>query len=333
MMKLVLLLAVIAVATALSSEDPHAEAKEAIADLLQKGKDDSQCRELAKDTIKGIKKDIEAAQKLADVYDKGHNCHTSGQSEVTKAKQALNKATTKLKQARDKKKKKCSAKVKLTYTKTWSVSYTVEDDFNVGKKCVKVGDHYRSQSKYTKAKKACSDAKTAVAKAEGEESEAKSLVTTMEAAAKKKKKECYCRVQKKHKEVKKVVAASHTDAKVKAWRKAHHMLCVLDGTAPAQCKVSGMKKVNSGKVASGVTKAKCEAYTKKYSKKWPHCSNIECPGTFSKASYEAMCNNFKTCTGFSFTAGKDKGKGCLKKCGKKEFNGFGLNTYDYWVKK
>merc|ERR1711934_1032998 len=155
------------------------------------------------------------------------------------------------------KKQKCSAKVTLTYTKTWSVSYTVEDDFKAGKKCVKVGNHFRNQSKYTKANKACSDAKTAVANAEGAESEAKSLVTTMEAAAKKKKKECYCRVQKKHKEVKKVVAASHTDAKVKAWRQAHHMLCVLDGKAPVACKVPKMKQVTSGKVASGVTTTNC----------------------------------------------------------------------------
>jgi hypothetical protein len=56
-----LLFAVAALCSALSSDDEaHAAAKETIDMLLQEGKDDSACRDLAKTTIKEIKDSIDA---------------------------------------------------------------------------------------------------------------------------------------------------------------------------------------------------------------------------------------------------------------------------------
>merc|ERR1712106_1106587 len=74
------------------------------------------------------------------------------------------------------------------------------------------------------------------------------------------------------------------------------------------------------------------SFKAKYIKKWPHCKNISCtPNGTTKASMEAMCRSDSDCTGFSFSTGLNTGWGCLKKCGSKEFGGFGATTHDYWA--
>jgi len=79
------------------------------------------------------------------------------------------------------------------------------------------------------------------------------------------------------------------------------------------------------------------SYRKKYSKKWPHCTNIKC--LFGNlALLEAACTKHHRCNGFSYTAGRTSGgNGCLKmKCGSKHgasfVGGFGRKTHDYWEK-
>merc|ERR1712159_416099 len=74
-------------------------------------------------------------------------------------------------------------------------------------------------------------------------------------------------------------------------------------------------------------------YNIKYTKKWPHCSNVGACIKGSKCALEAACNAAgKECTGFSFTTGAVVGNGCLKKCGNAEFGGFGTGTHDYYAK-
>merc|ERR1712159_154389 len=74
-------------------------------------------------------------------------------------------------------------------------------------------------------------------------------------------------------------------------------------------------------------------YNIKYTKKWPHCSNVGACIKGSKCALEAACNAAgKECTGFSFTTGAVVGNGCLKKCGNAEFGGFGTGTRDYYAK-
>ncbi len=47
---------------------------------------------------------------------------------------------------------------------------------------------------------------------------------------------------------------------------------------------------------------------------------------------ENRCLEYADCSGFSFTADATHGDGCLKKCGEKEFGGYGTGTHDYWVR-
>merc|ERR1711988_83700 len=77
------------------------------------------------------------------------------------------------------------------------------------------------------------------------------------------------------------------------------------------------------------------AFHKKFSKKWPHCHNIQCLyGPLTK--FKHACAKNHRCDGFSFSAGKTRhGNGCLKmKCGINAMseNGFGRKTHDYYAR-
>jgi len=69
------------------------------------------------------------------------------------------------------------------------------------------------------------------------------------------------------------------------------------------------------------------ACTKKYTKKWPHCENIDCGVYTDFASMESACADDENCNGFSYNGVW----GCLKKnCGNDGNNGMGSGTHDYY---
>lgn len=75
---------------------------------------------------------------------------------------------------------------------------------------------------------------------------------------------------------------------------------------------------------------------KKYSKKWPHCDNIDkhCFSGAKLSDIKTECLGDASCDGFSFTAGSlGEGAGCLKRqCSGSEEKrkGYGSGTHDYW---
>merc|ERR1719248_353921 len=69
-----------------SPEQAHAEAKESIDALLQAGKKDSACRQLANASKKEISNGQENTQRLLNRMDVGKNCHTAGLSAYNAAK-------------------------------------------------------------------------------------------------------------------------------------------------------------------------------------------------------------------------------------------------------
>jgi len=77
------------------------------------------------------------------------------------------------------------------------------------------------------------------------------------------------------------------------------------------------------------------SYRKKYTRKWPHCTNIKC--IHGDASVlEASCSSHRRCNGFSYSTGAKRGGwGCLKKkcqAGNDAVNGFGKKKFDYYEK-
>ena len=83
-------------------------------------------------------------------------------------------------------------------------------------------------------------------------------------------------------------------------------------------------------------------YRLKYSGRWPNCENIACvaDAPWSQLTMEAKCTRTEDCTGFTFALlanSAELGQGCLKRCGTKEFGGYGTSDaeglrYDYWMK-
>eukprot|EP00546_Thalassionema_frauenfeldii_P000548 CAMPEP_0178932126 /NCGR_PEP_ID=MMETSP0786-20121207/22400_1 /TAXON_ID=186022 /ORGANISM="Thalassionema frauenfeldii, Strain CCMP 1798" /LENGTH=340 /DNA_ID=CAMNT_0020609295 /DNA_START=822 /DNA_END=1844 /DNA_ORIENTATION=- len=77
-------------------------------------------------------------------------------------------------------------------------------------------------------------------------------------------------------------------------------------------------------------------FSKKYTRKWPHCVHIDGVGCLSgsRRDLENECKKHDDCTGFSFSTSSTYGWGCLKNCGNDDsFNGYGYGSHDYWEKK
>jgi len=246
MMKLVLIFAVIAIATALPSEteDPYAEAKDTIAELLQQGKSDAGCRKLATSTIDEINNLVKTVDDLYEAFDKGHACAGKGSDQVATAKRTKKKADHAVKEAGHVKETKCSASV------TWKFNLNTVSPSS----CSNV---FFSDAGYIAAKAACDHATKQLAKAHGAAKEAAAGVKSAEAAAAKARSACFCKVQKEHKMLRRRSEAANSVGNSKAWVKAHHMLCVLDNKAPTGCKVPPAPKVKIPAVAAGVESENC----------------------------------------------------------------------------
>merc|ERR1712205_234889 len=71
---------------AYSPEEAHADAQQSIDALLQEGKKDSACRNLASGTKKEISDGQRNTQRLINRMDVGKNCHTAGLAAYNAAK-------------------------------------------------------------------------------------------------------------------------------------------------------------------------------------------------------------------------------------------------------
>jgi chemotaxis protein histidine kinase CheA len=244
-----LLFAVAALCSALPSDDEaHAAAKETIDMLLQEGKDDSACRDLAKTTIKEIKDSIDAGQKAYDAVDKGFDCHKEGQAAVTNAKTEKTKADKKYEDAKKATTAACSVSVTFSPKPYNSLK---ENECS----------QFFADPAYTAAKKKCNDAKAEEAKYSGEAQVAAKAVTAAETAAAKAKAECECKTHKANTAAWEAASKSH-DANAKAWTKAHHMLCVLDGksyVSAGSCSVPPVPKVTKKSVCSLCNGSTCKS--------------------------------------------------------------------------
>jgi len=246
MMKLVLIFAVIAIATALpaETEDPYAEAKGAIAELLQQGKSDAGCRSLATSTIDEVNNGVKTVDDLYKNFDKGHACAGKGSEQVAVAKRTKKKADHAVKTATAAVETKCSASV------TWKFNLNTVSP----KSCSNV---FFGDAGYLAAKAACDHAKEVLGTAHGAAKEAAAGVISAEAAAARARSACFCKVQKEHKMLRHRSEAANSVGNSKAWVKAHHMLCVLDNKAPTACKVPPAPKVKIPAVAAGVESENC----------------------------------------------------------------------------
>merc|ERR1712054_269920 len=232
-----------------AAESPQTEFEAVAADvqtLFTKGKSDADCRKLANDAKKAIKKDVSAAQAELNKQPDGSKCKTAGQKDVKRTKKLLDQAKKAL--AGAKKKHNAAKKAKLTFTVTLD----------------QMTNHkwWKNTQKYTDAVKSRKEAKGAEEQALGSYKTAKEEYTKAVKAAAKKKKCCLCSTKKKYAKAFKDADKAYT-ANKKAWKKAHLTLCVLDGTPEAKCSVPSCPRVKSmlGTDAKAISDSSCKALT------------------------------------------------------------------------
>merc|ERR1711959_310680 len=248
MMKLVTLLAAIALCTALPTETETSEAfgaaQNTISELLQQGKDSNECRDLAEATIKEIKDSVASTQKDYNVMPKGEACEKAGQEGVTAAENEKIKADKRAKDAQNAKDKACNASVG-----GWTRRLDTLSEGNC--------DTFYSSSAYITAAATCAARKKTLEEAEGAVTVCGGNVVKAKEAAIKAKNACQCKTQASHKKAAAAIEKANSGDNEKAWTKAHHILCVLDDKAPINCLVPAVPKVKSGPLHKGVADAKC----------------------------------------------------------------------------
>merc|ERR1711906_106733 len=180
-----------------SPEQAHADAQQSIDALLQEGKKDSACRNLATGTKKEITDGQRNTQRLVNRMDVGKNCHTAGLA-------AYNAAKSRETSARN---------------------------------------QYHSCNNAIKKKAAYDNSRKATASALKAHQKAKVA--------------CACRAQKNYKAAVKAAKAFNSAANAKAWTKAHHMMCVLNGKPANKCAVPRVPRVTAPRMPSWVARTKC----------------------------------------------------------------------------
>jgi len=228
----------------MESENIYRAAKESLDVLLQEGKSDSACRNLASNSKKEIETGRKNNQALLDRMDVGKNCHKAGLEAVNAAQKREKKAGKTASSARNACNKARNAKVTVA-TKTLA-------QFKVG--CAA----FLNDRAYIKAKghmsRTCKDA----TKKEAAHRDAKKATKSAKQAHQKAKVTCACRAQKNHKTAVKVGKSFNSAANQRAWTKSYHMMCVLDGKSASRCKVPRVPRVSVPSMPSWVARQSCK---------------------------------------------------------------------------
>merc|ERR1711967_230046 len=218
-----------------------------LASAVQEDKSDSACRKLANGSKQEISNGQKNTQRLLNRMDVGKNCHTAGLSAYNAAKRRESNA----KKAADTATRNCN-KAKNVRVKVGSKSLS---QFKVA--C----STFLNDRAYTSAKghmtRTCNDAtRKRAAHADSRRATASAL-----RAHQKAKEQCACRAQKTHKAAVRTTTNFNSAANAKAWTKAHHMLCVLDGKAANRCSVPRVPRVTAPRMPSWVARVNtCESH-------------------------------------------------------------------------
>jgi len=221
------------------------EAQMQLDELRANKKSDKDCRELADDTEDAVKSSVSAQQKVLETKDKGQKCPLEDQDAVKAAKKNLDDATAA-------KKKTAGALNKALNIKINFGDYTY-NTLTEGK----CGSFFNKQV-WQSAKAAAKAAKSKDQQAAGVVTASQKLYTQAVAAAKVKVSKCQCKVKMEHKVMIKQMNDKAKAANLKAWTKAAHLRCILDGTPIGSCKVTALPVVQPVKLTPATEAANCD---------------------------------------------------------------------------
>merc|ERR1711998_324039 len=270
MMKIITLLAIVAFATALPSTTdevvPEVElaqasaafnhAKAEVTALIQSGKDQGACEDLAAATIKEVEDAVDGQQDILNSLDKGTNCPNEGQAEVDAAQTHLNNA--------NKANSDAQAALATAMAAPIQVGAVPYDSLTEGQCGFFFEDSAFTAAKATAeaAKKAASEAAAAAAAAS----------TALEAAKEQQKKDilaCQCKVKADYATAWETANSNNAENQ-ETYTKGKHMECVLAGTAYSACDAGTAPTVKHVTLADGVEDANCAVYK--------HISYVGCFG-------------------------------------------------------
>jgi len=223
-------------------EASHNDAQSTITQLLQEGKDDSACRDLAKATADEVTAAVKTQQKdLADM-DNGDSCDKEGQGLIDTANQ--NKV--------DADKAKYDAQQALTAAKSKKFNFGdfAYDDLQEGQ----CGTFFNSQT-WKDAKGKVTAAQSAYNTKVAEANAAAKAVTTAKDEAADLVRQCKCKAKKALDSALENMNKNAKAANTKAWNKAYHMQCVLDGKTTNNCNVPTLPIVQAVPYGNGVAKS------------------------------------------------------------------------------
>jgi len=229
-----------------SRRNDYEHARKHIQTLMQTGKTEKECRDLATASKKTIEDDVKADQKILDSLPDGSDCKKEGQGLVSSSQNSLTQANS----DKDAAKKKHD-KAKALNVDFGSIPYNQLTPGQCGT--------FFNHASYKNAKSLLKTAEAAYNKADGVQKAAQAAHDQAVAAASSAKLECLCRAKKAYdhgwKEVKKTAPKAGVD-----WKTAHNILCALDGTPVSKCKVPAQPTVKKPKLdpeAAKVNSATC----------------------------------------------------------------------------
>jgi len=211
--------------------------------LLQQGKDDSACADLAKSLIDEVTDKVDSANKQLALLDDGSDCSSKGQDAVVTAttnKENAEKAATEAASAAS-----SAADTEVDFG-SYSLNALTEGT------CAQ----FWSDPSYTAAKKTAAEAATAQIEADAKAKAAEAPLQAAQEQAAKDVKACQCAVRASYNQAYSA-ATQGVDADAAAYTKGKNMQCVLAGTAAADCKVGDVPKLTEITLAEGVPATPC----------------------------------------------------------------------------
>merc|ERR1719454_724826 len=221
------------------------EAKATVQSMIQAGKDQGACGDLAAATVKEVEDSVDAAQKILDSLNTGSDCPNKGQGAVDAAQSALDQANKDKEAADAAASAAASASVNFG---SMPLSSLTEGQCGV----------FFNSAAYTSAVATKESTANAATQAAAAVTAAEAGVNAAKEAQQDAIKECQCDAKKAY-ETAWEAANSNNDANEKAYTKGKHMACVLAGTPPGSCTVGAIPEVTAITLAAGTKDANCEA--------------------------------------------------------------------------
>merc|ERR1711865_859535 len=223
----------------------HASAKQVVTEMIQAGSDWTACSELANATRDEVTEAVADKQEMLDGLNKGCDCAGKGQDEVIRTLNEMNAASTAVTDAKKDLETATNAQVQLS---------SQEFSFLQAGECGWImtdAAYLSAYAIYTKAVNTLAKAKTTYNLSVTAHTEAVNEAARL-------KLECECATQSAH-AVAWADANQDNDANAAAWAQAHHIDCVVDHIAEADCSFGPAPGLTQPTLCDDIESVSCAA--------------------------------------------------------------------------